>query len=141
MLAAIRAEGGAAPAVLLARAAKARDVLPETLRAAGCAVDVVAAYETHAPGRAVADSLADELGRGGIDAVTFTSSSTVDNLCDLLGSRSVELVGRARVASIGPVTTETARARGLRVDVTAAEYTVPGLVRALAKSFLVGQIG
>jgi uroporphyrinogen III methyltransferase/synthase len=134
MLAAIRS-GGASPRVLLARAARARDALPEALRAAGCAVDVVAAYETHAPPPETVQGLAHELAVGRIDIVTFTSSSTVDNLCDLLGSQAVELIGRARVGSIGPVTTETARARGVRVDVTARQYTVPGLVQALAESY------
>jgi uroporphyrinogen III methyltransferase/synthase len=130
--------GGRAPGgsrVLLARAAKARDVLPEALRAAGCRVDVVAAYETHAPPEETAAALASELEAGRIDAVTFTSSSTVENLCDRLGPRSAELLQRTRVASIGPITTATAQARGLRVDVTAARYTVPGLIEALAQSY------
>jgi uroporphyrinogen III methyltransferase/synthase len=122
--------------VLLARAAKARDALPDALRGAGCTVDVVAAYETHPPPPATVEALLAELEAGRIDAVTFTSSSTVDNLCDLLGeSRTtawLDRVPRVLVASIGPITTATAQARGLRVDVTAETYTVPGLVRALA---------
>ena len=121
--------------VLLARAAKARDVLPEALRAAGCVVDVVTAYETQAPPMASVEALVGELEAGRVDAVTFTSSSTVDNLCDLLGPRAAELLARPRIASIGPITTQTAKKRGLRVDVTAREYTVPGLVRALAESW------
>jgi uroporphyrinogen III methyltransferase/synthase len=121
--------------VLLPRAAKARDVLPETLRAAGCRVDVVAAYETHLPPAETAVALASELESGRVDAVTFTSSSTVENLCDLLGPRSAELLQRTRVASIGPITTATALARGVRVDVTAARYTVPGLIEALARTY------
>jgi uroporphyrinogen III methyltransferase/synthase len=134
----LRALAGGAPSgrVLVPRAAKARDVLPEALRAAGYAVDVVAAYETRAPPRDTVAALVRELEAGRVDAVTFTSSSTVDNLCDLLGSeRAPALLGRTRVASIGPITSETARARGLRVDVTAASFTVPGLVRALAESW------
>lgn len=75
--------------------------------------------------------------------MTFTSGSTVENLCDLLeageaGPDSQSAADRlcaVRVASIGPVTTEIARARGLRVDVTASESTVPGLVAALAQSY------
>ena len=122
--------------VLLARAAKARDALPEALRAAGCLVDVVAAYETRAPPREAVEPLERALEDGRVDAVVFTSSSTVDNLCDLIGQeRAAAWLRRVRVASIGPVTTETARACGLRVDVTAAEFTVPGLVRALAQSW------
>jgi uroporphyrinogen III methyltransferase/synthase len=128
--------GGHAGRVLLARAAKARDVLPEALRAAGCSVDVVAAYETRPAPRETVDALAADLEAGRVDAVLFTSSSTVDNLCDLLGAdRAAALLGRALIASIGPVTTETARARGLRVEVTAATYTVPGLVAALAAAW------
>jgi uroporphyrinogen III methyltransferase/synthase len=65
----------------------------------------------------------------------FTSSSTVDNFCDLLGARAIALLGGVRVASIGPVTTESARARGVHVDVAAREYTIPGLVEALAQSY------
>jgi uroporphyrinogen III methyltransferase/synthase len=124
------------PRVLIARAARARDALPEALRAAGWLVDVVAAYETHPPPREAVDALVGELETGRVDAVTFTSSSTVDNLCDLLGNhRAAALLGRIRVASIGPLTSQAARARGLRVDVTAAKYTVPELVRALADSW------
>jgi uroporphyrinogen III methyltransferase/synthase len=121
--------------VLLPRAAKARDALPDALRGAGCVVDVVTAYETRPPGNETVAGLLAELGAGRVDAVTFTSSSTVDNLCDLLGPSAARLLERSRIASIGPVTSATARARGLRVDVTAAEFTVPGLVRALAESW------
>lgn len=137
MLAALpgRPAGAPPPRVLLARAAQARDVLPDMLRAAGCAVDVVPAYETHAPAPDTVTELARELEAGRVDAVVFTSSSTVQNLCDLLGSEAARLLAGPRIASIGPVTTATARERGLRVDVTAAEYTVPGLVRALEASW------
>jgi len=121
--------------VLLARAAKARAVLPDALRAAGWTVDVVAAYETRSPPAEAVEALVRQLEAGTIDVVTFTSSSTVDNLCDLLGSRAVSLLAGPKVASIGPITTETARGRGLRVDVTAAQYTVLGLIQALAASY------
>jgi uroporphyrinogen III methyltransferase/synthase len=127
-------EGGRAR-VLLARAAKARDVLPEALRQAGWQVDVVAAYESRPPKKSSVSHLARDLAAGRIDAVTFTSSSTVDNLCTVLGKGAPGLLARTRVASIGPVTTQTARKRGLRVDVMASEYTVPGLIRALAASY------
>jgi uroporphyrinogen III methyltransferase/synthase len=134
MLGALRRDP-VSPRVLLARAAKARDVVPEALRAAGCRVDVVAVYETHVPPQETVESLARELEQGRIDVATFTSSSTVENFCDLLGPRAVALLKRVRVATIGPVTSETARIRGLRVDVVAKEYTVPGLVEALAESY------
>jgi uroporphyrinogen III methyltransferase/synthase len=134
MLAAIRG-AGAAPRVLLARAAKARDVLPETLRQAGCDVDVVPAYETRAPDGALLQQLTAELAGRRLDVVLFTSSSTVENLCDRLGPRAPELLAGVRVASIGPITTATAEARGVRVDVTAREYSVPGLLDALVASY------
>jgi uroporphyrinogen III methyltransferase/synthase len=128
-------QGDRAPRVLLPRAARAREALPDALRAAGCEVDVVAAYETRPPPPETVEALVAELEAGRVDAVTFTSSSTVEHLCDLLGARASPLLSRTCVASIGPVTTDTARARGLRVDVTADEYTLPGLVRALARRF------
>jgi len=132
MLGAMGATPGAK--VLILRAQEAREVLPDTLRAAGCHVDVVAVYETRAPSDAAAGLRA--LVEGGrLDAVLFTSSSTVDNLCDLVGEGVTKLLEPFRIASIGPVTTATARSRGLRVDVTAAEYTLPGLVRALEASY------
>jgi len=67
--------------------------------------------------------------------VTFTSSSTVDHFCDALEGRAAKLLAQTCVASIGPVTTETARRRGLRVDVTASEHTIPGLVAAVEGYF------
>jgi uroporphyrinogen III methyltransferase/synthase len=121
--------------VLLARAAVARDVLPETLRAAGWVVDVVPVYETRPTSDEVVERLTRELAGGRIDAVTFTSSSTVDSLCERLGSSAVKLLALPRIASIGPVTTATAVGRGLRVDVTARKYTVPGLIDALVESY------
>jgi uroporphyrinogen III methyltransferase/synthase len=121
--------------VLLPRAARAREALPEALRAAGCTVDVVAAYETHAATGPAVEGLAAELDAGRLDAVLFTSGSTVDHLCDALGPRAAALLAGVRVASIGPVTSEAARARGLRVDVEARETTVAGLIRALADSY------
>jgi uroporphyrinogen III methyltransferase/synthase len=119
--------------VVLFRAEVARDVLPDALRAAGFGVEIVAAYETRKPDDSRAAELVRELEAGGIDAVTFTSSSTVDNTCDALGARAAELLGRAVVGSIGPVTTKSCEARGVRVDVTADPHTVLGLVDALEK--------
>ena len=129
------AETGGPARVLVARAATARDVLPEALRAAGCQVDVVAVYETRPPPPEAVDWLVRDLETGRVDAVTFTSSSTVDNLCELLGPRCSEWLAKTWVASIGPITTDTALARGLRVDVTAEESTVRGLVDALVRSW------
>ncbi|MEB2314020.1 MAG: uroporphyrinogen-III synthase [Polyangiaceae bacterium] len=121
--------------VLLARALHARDALPESLRAAGAEVEVVAAYETRPVPLSRAAELVERLERGALEIVLFTSSSTVSSTAELLGARAAELLATVTVASIGPVTTETLRARGVRVDVTAEEYTVDGLLDALEAHF------
>jgi len=110
--------------VLVARAAQARDVLPDALRERGAEVDVVPLYETV---REQPDEAAIEAARGA-DYVTFTSSSTVTNLTEALGDR---FPAAARVVSIGPITSEAARAAGLRVDVEAERHDVAGLLAAL----------
>jgi uroporphyrinogen III methyltransferase / synthase len=110
--------------VLVARAAEARDVLPDALRERGAEVDVVSLYETV---REQPDAAAIEAARGA-DYVTFTSSSTVTNLTEALGDR---FPTSARIVSIGPVTSETARAAGLDVDIEAAQHDIDGLLAAL----------
>jgi uroporphyrinogen III methyltransferase/synthase len=110
--------------VLVARAAEARDVLPDALRDRGGKVDVVALYETVAD---EPDPAAVEASRSA-DYVTFTSSSTVRNFAAAVGDRLPE---GARIASIGPVTSDAARAAGLDVDVEASRHDPEGLVEAL----------
>jgi uroporphyrinogen III methyltransferase/synthase len=109
--------------VLLARAQVARDLLPEGLAAKGWDVEVVDAYRTVA-----APLGAEQLDRvAAADAITFTSSSTVEHFVAAAGLDRVPPV----VACIGPVTAATARRLGLTVDVEAAEHTIDGLVEAL----------
>jgi len=110
--------------VLVARAAEARDVLPDALRERGAEVDVVALYETV---REQPSAEAVEAAQSA-DYVTFTSSSTVRNLVEALGDRFPEA---ARIVSIGPITSETARAVGLKVDAEAERHDVDGLLAAL----------
>lgn len=110
--------------VLVARAAEARDVLPDALRGRGAEVDVVALYETV---REEPDDAAVEAAQAA-DYVTFTSSSTVRNLTDALGDR---FPSTARIVSIGPVTSGAAREAGLKVDVEAARHDIGGMVEAL----------
>ncbi len=112
--------------VLVARAAEARDVLPDALRERGAKVDVVAVYETV---REQPEPEQIEAAQNA-DYVTFTSSSTVRNLTDALGER---FPGVARIVSIGPVTTEAIRAAGLEVQVEATRHDVDGLVAALLR--------
>jgi uroporphyrinogen III methyltransferase / synthase len=116
--------------VLLPRAEIARETLAVELRRRGAVVDEIAVYHT-LPAAPDAQALA-EL-RQGVDAILFTSSSTVRNLMSLVGhARSTE---RAVIACIGPITAQTARELGLPVDVVASEYTTGGLVRALTSYF------
>jgi uroporphyrinogen III methyltransferase/synthase len=113
------AEGGR---VLLARAAVARDVLPDGLRAAGWEVDVVEAYRTvpAEPDPVTADVASTA------DVVTFTSSSAVEHYLEVMAGWVPPVV-----ACIGPVTADTARRHGLTVTVEAPEHTAQGLVAAL----------
>ncbi|MFA5802594.1 MAG: uroporphyrinogen-III C-methyltransferase [Thermoleophilia bacterium] len=117
--------------VLIPRAKEAREVLPEKLAEAGAEVEVVTAYETILDDSG-AEDMKDMLMSGEIDIITFTSSSTVKNFVQLLdGFDFSALPANVTIASIGPVTADTARDLGLNVDLEADEYTIPGLVRAL----------
>jgi uroporphyrinogen III methyltransferase / synthase len=121
-LADVPVEGGS---VLVARAAEARDLLPNALRERGASVDVVPLYDT----------VAEPLGNGqveaveGADYVTFTSSSTVRFFLDAL--QPAAFPPAARVVSIGPVTSDAARERGLEVHVEAERHDIDGLLAAL----------
>ncbi|HZO90590.1 MAG TPA: uroporphyrinogen-III C-methyltransferase [Chthonomonadaceae bacterium] len=124
--------------VLLPRAAEAREILPEKLRAQGAEVDVLLVYETVLDASA-AESLRAQLQHGELDVLTFTSSSTVRNFAQAIteGDRTQlpALVGNALIAAIGPITAETARELGLTPHIVAEEHTIPGLVAALEAHF------
>ena len=109
--------------VLVARAAEARDVLPDALAGRGAEVDVLALYDTVA--EPASDATREALARA--TYVTFTSSSTVRFFMDATGGPPAA----ARIVSIGPVTSETARERGLTVHVEAGRHDIDGLVDAL----------
>lgn len=122
---ALLSAGPAAGRVLLPRAAVARDVLPDRLRAAGWTVEVVEAYRTTA-----AEITPEQAGTAaGADAIAFTSSSTVTAYLAAAGAGAVPPM----VACIGPVTAETAAAAGLTVGVVADPHTTGGLVDALVR--------
>jgi uroporphyrinogen III methyltransferase/synthase len=112
--------------VLIARAANARAVLEDTLRDRGAEVDVVALYET-VPQELTESQLA---AVADADYVTFTSSSTVRFLLESAGAR---LGDRARLISIGPVTSATLRERGFEPDAEAARHDIDGLLDALVE--------
>jgi uroporphyrinogen III methyltransferase/synthase len=116
--------------ILIARAEKARDLLPRELSALGAIVDEGFAYRTVPETR-------DQMGaRGrlleeGADLITFTSSSTVENFLAL----GLPWPAKMQVASIGPITSKTARDRGLEVAIEARRHDIPGLVEAVRKFF------
>jgi uroporphyrinogen III methyltransferase / synthase len=117
---------------LIARAADARDVLPDALRARGAEVDVVALYETVA--EPLTDGQLEAVGRA--DYVTFTSSSTVRFFLDAAGDR---LAPDTRLVSIGPVTSGALRERGLEPHVEATRHDIDGVVEALVSD--AGRLG
>lgn len=124
--------------ILLVRAKLARDVIPSELRKAGAEVDVAEAYETVLPANSaekLRGLLADDSRRPHV--ITFTSSSTAANFVTLLGAgvSPKEAVHGTALASIGPVTSMTLSENGLRADITATDYTVPGLIAAIVKYF------
>jgi uroporphyrinogen III methyltransferase/synthase len=121
--------------VLLARALVARDALPDLLREAGAQVDVVPVYETVSADSGQA--LRRHFEEREIDVALFTSSSTVNAVVDTLGAQAAALLSSVTVASIGPITSKTLAARGVRVDIEATTFTVDGLLDALERHFSV----
>lgn len=117
--------------ILLPRAAEARSVLPEGLRALGASVDVVPVYRVEVEREQHPEAWRRLSGR--VDAVTFTSPSTVRSFAELLGAEAPRLLAGALVACIGPVTAAAARSRGLAVGLVADTYTIPGLADALRR--------
>jgi uroporphyrinogen III methyltransferase/synthase len=130
---AFRAEGaGPGMRVLIPRALKGRDVLPEALREMGATVDVVAVYRTvpATPDAGEVDRLTAAEGL----IVTFTSPSTVHNFASVLenaGLNAEEFLATATTASIGPVTTKALAEHGLEADVEAEESTAAGLLEVI----------
>lgn len=127
-------DGSAGGRVLIPRARVAREILPEKLREAGMEVVVPPAYET-VPSEEGKEGLRERLLSGGVDCVTFTASSTVESFVGAFGGEAPGLLSGTRVACIGPITAETARGHGIRVDAEATEYTIPGLVDAVGGLF------
>jgi uroporphyrinogen-III synthase len=119
--------------VLLARAAVARDVIPDALRDAGATVDVVDAYRNVMPESAPA--LLREALQKGIAAAAFTSSSTVTHLADAArqGGIAFPFAGVAAI-SIGPITSQTLRDLGWEPAAEATQSDVPGLIQAVASA-------
>ncbi len=129
--------------VLLPRALKARETLPETLAGAGAHVTVAPVYQNTLPSSSAGEKIREELRQAlqekKVDMVTFTSSSTVKNFIRLLDldtpGEAEKFLSGVGVAVIGPITAITAEQSGLHVDVQPAEYTIPGLVDSIIMYF------
>ncbi len=116
--------------ILVARAEKARDLLPKALSGMGAIVDEGFAYRTVPETRDVT-GVRRRFTEEGADLITFTSSSTVENFLDLNLAWPLQM----KAASIGPITSATVRERGLRVDVEAKQHDIPGLVAAIRQFY------
>jgi uroporphyrinogen III methyltransferase/synthase len=136
LLEALSPKGVSGKRVLLPRAKEAREVLPEGLRARGATVDVVEAYRTVRPAvEGTARRAFDALVKGEVDLLTFTSSSTVRNLMELVGPDKLKAVLQVPAAAIGPVTAKTARELGFSVVAEPETHTIRALVQAIREHF------
>jgi len=121
--------------VLLARADIARPDLPDAIRAGGGTADDVCAYRT-LPAEMDRDGLAQIV--QGLDVLTFTSPSTVENFWQIVASEGLnplDLPGNPEVLCIGPITARAARNKGFQVSVIPKDYTVEGLLDAIKDHF------
>ena len=125
---AFRSKGLEGKRILLPRAAVARDLIPSALAKLGAKVDVVEAYRNVVPENAAAKAREIFGETKKPDWITFTSSSTVKNFVAIAGR---EALAGVRIASIGPVTSATARELGLTVDVEAKQFTLDGVIGAI----------
>ncbi len=127
--------------VLIPRALKGREILPETLRGAGAQVALVPVYKNTLPeGRR--EELRLELEQGKVDMVTFTSSSTVRNFLIMVDAKDQEeldtLLKDVKIAAIGPITAKTVTDNGLRVDIQPEKHTIPDMVEAIVDYYQEG---
>ena len=122
--------------VLLPRAEIARKVLPESLRALGAVVDEVALYSTRIEEPENLEQVRQQLNHGGIDLVTFTSSSTVENFVTLVGEKEVRAAAEHTLfASIGPIAAARAEEFGLKSAIMPENYTIAALSQAICDYF------
>jgi uroporphyrinogen III methyltransferase/synthase len=121
--------------ILLPRAKEARPILPSELARMGAVVDEVTAYCTRAV-QVNADLILKRLREKTIDLITFTSSSTVQNFHSLFPSGDLEnLMRGVVVASIGPITADSALNLGFDVHIVAESFTIPGLCQAIKQYY------
>ena len=121
---------------LLPRAEKARDVLPKEIKKRGGHIDVVTVYRI-SKGEGNIQEVKELFRKKLIHVITFTSSSTVKNFVELLAEKNIsKMIKGAVVASIGPITADTAASLGIRTDIMPKNYTIPGLVKAISEYFI-----
>jgi uroporphyrinogen III methyltransferase/synthase len=121
--------------ILFPRADKARDVIVKGLEELGANVTAPVIYKNVVP-ESIPSFTLKALENREVDCITFTSSSTAQNLAEILGeNRMLQLLEDVAVASIGPITTKTCNELGLKVAVEPKEYTVKGLVEAIIRYF------
>ncbi len=122
--------------MLLLRAAQARDILPETLTAAGAHLTIAEAYRNQMPpGSIPALQTLFAPSATSPDAITFTSASTARNLFDLLEAANLTLPSGITLASIGPVTSQALRDLGHAPTIEAAAPAIPALIDCLLAHF------
>ena len=121
--------------ILVPRAKKARELIPDKLREQGAEVTVATAYDNVRPTSDV-ERVRKLFEEHKISAVTFTSSSTVHNFVEILGQKEyIKLTDGVQVACIGPVTAKTAEEYGMKVDIMPKDYTIPALVDAMVEFY------
>ncbi len=124
--------------ILLPRAAEARAILPQELRAIGAHVDEIATYRTIQPSQPKNrdDRFRSLLQADHIDLLTFTSSSTVRNFVVSFPGEDVSaLLGKTRIGCIGPITAATAQEYGLTVTIQPHDYTIPAFAEAIVEYY------
>lgn len=135
---ALIAKGVKGSKILLPRAVKARDVLPEMLTKEGAEVIIAPVYQ-NVPPQGRKDQLREELEEKNVDMVTFTSSSTVTNFLTMVDAGSEEelhsLLGDVAIAAIGPITSKTVEDNTLAVQVQPEQYTIPDMVNAIVDHY------
>ncbi|QZY57357.1 uroporphyrinogen-III C-methyltransferase [Crassaminicella profunda] len=120
--------------ILLPRADIAREILVKELKNLGAVVDDIHIYRTVIP-KQDQEKLIAILKDKNVDVITFTSSSTVRNFIEILGENNKELLEGKKMASIGPITEETAKKLGLNIDIKAKAFTIDGLVTAINNEY------
>ncbi len=118
--------------MLLLRADIARPALPKLLAEAGADITELVVYQTQ-KAQSLPDNVIEALEQGQVDWVTFTSSSTAQNMFDLLGSRQ-GLLKQTRLASIGPITSQTLQRLNLPIAIEASPSDIAGLTDALVNA-------